>query len=94
MTTKQLKKQHFAPLEKEFKGKGEVKGYYFTQILANDKGYIYEKRYKDKITFEVFKIKINRRFNKISYPTSKSFGIWAFDVLTYEKAIEIFKNFL
>lgn len=93
MITKDLKKQQYAPLEKEFKGKGEVKGYYFTQILATDKGYIYKKQYNDKITYEVFKKKINRRFNKVSYPSSNNFGIWAFDVTTYEKALQRLNEF-
>jgi hypothetical protein len=76
------------PLPKKFAGKGEVKGYYFTLICKTKWGFCYEVSYNGIIThYEVFRRKINKRFGCESYPSSKSFGIWAWTFKSKEKAI-------
>lgn len=76
-------------LQKQFAGRGEVKGYTFNQITATPYGYIYEKTSEEGgNTFEVFKRKENAYYDCVSYPTSKAFGIWAWAVGTLEKAEE------
>lgn len=84
-----LKSADTRSLKRKFEGKGEMKDFKFTQIARNDFAVIYEKVYKNHIkkTFEVFEIRINSRFNLESYPTSKAFGIWAWDIETLEKAV-------
>ena len=80
------------PLQKQFHGKGEVKGYLFTQIKQTDKAFIYEVSHDDRKHYEIFKKKINRRFACVSYPTAKAFGIWAFTYMTLEKAEKKFNE--
>lgn len=80
-------------LQQQFQGRGEVKGYTFTQIRVTDKGFIYSKELNGSLSYEVFKRKENKRFDCISYPTSNSFGIWAWDCKTLERAEEILNNF-
>jgi hypothetical protein len=70
-----------------FFGKGEVKGYKFTQIQKSDIAFIYEVTSSRRKHYEVFKKKVNNRYNCISYPKSKSFGIWAWTCMTLEVAI-------
>ena len=66
------------PLPIEFIGRGEVKGYVFRQISATDRAYLYEVRTTNtNVHYEVFKLKINKRFDCVSYPTSKAFGVYA-----------------
>jgi hypothetical protein len=74
------------PLEKEFIGTGEVKGFKFTQITAAKHGFIYEVDTGDRKYYEVFEKRVNRRYANISYPTSKAFGIWAWTCSTITKA--------
>ena len=76
----------FKPLPKQFQGRGEVKGYVFTQIKQTDQAFIYEVNTGDSIYYEVFKKVVNRRYACISYPTARGFGIWAWTYMTLEKA--------
>lgn len=76
-----------------FEGKGEVKGFSFTQVYKTAKGYIYKVKCKDtnKEHYECFKRKVNTKFSKhehgqISYPRSASFGIWAWTFDSFEKS--------
>lgn len=62
-------------MKQQFQGRGEVKGYTFTQIRVTDLGFIYSKELNGSLSYEVFKRKENKRFNCISYPTSNSFGV-------------------
>lgn len=80
-------------LEIEFDGTGEVKGFHFKQIRANDYAYLYEVTFveTDKKHYEVFKKVINTQFDNISYPKSKSFGLWAWTIMSFEKALEKFE---
>lgn len=63
-------------LEEVFKGRGEVKGYTFTQLDRSDYAYLYEQKEKETghITYEVFRRKVNTQFGCVSYPSSKGFG--------------------
>ena len=63
-------------LQQQFQGRGEVKGYTFTQIRVTDLGFIYSKELNGSLSYEVFKRKENKRFDCISYPTSNSFGVF------------------
>lgn len=64
-------------LEENFIGRGEVKGFIFTQIKKSDYAYVYKVDNGYSVTYEVFFRKENTQFNCISYPSSKAFGIWA-----------------
>ena len=76
-------------LEKEFIGRGEVRGFIFTQLIKNEYGYIYQVSNNGNIYFEVFRRKENTQFNCISYPKSPAFGIWAWSKTTFEDAQNI-----
>lgn len=82
-------------LNKIIIGRGEVKGYTLTQVDKTDLGYIYEKKCNDtqKVSYEVFKHRESKRFDCVSYPSSKAFGIWAWDCKSLEKAKEKLYNF-
>lgn len=63
----------------EFDGKGEVSGNKFRQLKKTEFGYIYERTSNESVVcYEVFKRRINNQFNTVSYPKSKSFGMWAY----------------
>jgi hypothetical protein len=77
------------PLPEKFAGTGEVRGYEFCLVSKTKRGFCFEVSNSGIIShYEVFKRKINYRFNCESYPTSKAFGIWAWTYRTKEKAIE------
>ena len=78
------------PLAKFFIGRGEVKGFKFTQISKTDKVFLYEVSTGDLICYEVFKKRQNMRFGCVSYPTSKAFGIWAWTLMDFNDAIQKF----
>lgn len=76
-------------LEETFVGTGEVSGYVFRQTDKSNYAYIYERMYEESgkiICYEVFERKENERFGCVSYPNSKSFGVWAWCCKDYEKA--------
>ena len=73
-------------LPTQFQGRGEVKGYLFTQLSQTDKAFIYEVSSGDGKHYEVFKRVINRRYVCVSYPTSKGFGFWAWTYMSLDKA--------
>jgi len=78
-------------LKTEFEGTGQVKGYNFSQIKATDNAFMYEVSSNNTIHYEVFKRKENRRYDCISYPSDKSFGVWAWTCINLERAEEKFK---
>lgn len=63
-------------LEEVFEGRGEVRGFTFTQLDRSDYAYLYEQKEKESghITYEVFRRKVNTQFGCVSYPSSKGFG--------------------
>ena len=77
-------------LEEEFKGKGQVKGFVFTQLEKSASGYIYAVCTGDSVHFEVFKHYENTRYNCVSYPSNKAFGRWAWTFNTIERAKDKF----
>lgn len=78
-------------LEETFIGKGEVKGFSFTQIKKSNLAYLYIVDTGFGTHYEVFKHKENTQFNCISYPKSNSFGIWAWSYLSLDKATDKFE---
>lgn len=64
-------------LEENFIGRGEVKGFIFTQIKKSKYAYVYKVSNGAIIHYEVFFRKENNQFNCVSYPSSKAFGSWA-----------------
>lgn len=73
-------------LEKEFTKNKEV----FTQVGYNPETevYIYKREFpRGAIVFEVFKRRVNRRFNCVSYPSNEAFGYWAMTFPKYETAL-------
>ena len=81
-------------LKNEFKGKGEVSGYAFKQLKKSPYSYLYEVKNEENgsIHYEVFKRKENTQFDCVSYPRSKSFGLWAWTIVILDKAIEKFDD--
>ena len=79
-------------LSKQFKGKGQVKGYLFQQLKITSYSYLYEVKNDTTgvIHYEVFKRIENERFNCVSYPTDKAFGLWAWNCNNLDRAIEKF----
>lgn len=75
-------------LPSAFQGKGEVAPYYFTLLYQTNRAFCYQVSLKGVIThYEVFRHKINKRFNCVSYPSAKSFGIWAWTYHSKDRAL-------
>lgn len=83
---------HIMELDTSFIGRGQVKGFKFTQISLTYHGFLYEVNTGDRIYYEVFKKCVNRRFARISYPTNKAFGIWAWTTPDRNRAFQILNN--
>ncbi|MCH3884403.1 hypothetical protein [Tenacibaculum aquimarinum] len=79
-------------LETKIIGKGEVKGFLFTQKLISNKAYLYEVNTGYTIHYEVFKRKHKTNSKRDCFPTSKAFGLWAYTFKTWEKAVEKFNK--
>ncbi len=79
-------------LKEQFTGRGQVKGFIFTQKNKSDYGYIYEVNTGYSIHYEVFKHKVNKQFDCVSYPSDKAFGFWAWCCKDYERALTIFED--
>lgn len=85
-------------LDKQFIGGGDVKGFIFTQIKTNGFAYIYEVDTGYSKHFEVFEHKQTKDADgviagvpihfaaKITYPSSRAFGDWAYCYTSLEKA--------
>ena len=79
-------------LKTEFDGRGQVKGFKFTQIEKSSNVYLYEVKSGSQTHYEIFKRKENTRFNCVSYPSNKAFGIWAWTFKKLETARELFDD--
>lgn len=81
-------------LDTQFAGRGEVRGYTFTQVNQSPHAYIYKKQDDTTTRYEVFERKENVNpewgINQVSFPSSKAFGIWAWQYNTYEEARQKF----
>ena len=82
-----INQQEIKPLDKAFIGRGEVRGFKFTQIKVTDWGFIYEVNNGGHIYYEVFLKRINSQYMNVSYPTSKQFGKTAWWCKTYDSAV-------
>jgi hypothetical protein len=79
-------------LKDKFIGKGQVKGFRFTQIKKTEYGFIYRIHDKGRIYYEVFERKENNRFNCVSYPSNKAFGVWAWTTTNFCRAEDILQD--
>lgn len=81
-------------LKTEFIGIGEVRGFRFKQLHNNGYAYVYEVYNPDanKCHYEVFERVENAIFGCISYPKSKSFGVWAWCIDDFDKAMLKFEE--
>ena len=79
-------------LENEFIGRGQVKGFIFTQIKKSEFAYIYKVDIGDCLHYEVFKHKENKYYNCVSYPSDKSFGLWAWTYKDLDSAFSKFES--
>ena len=73
-------------LEKEFIGRGEVRGLEFKQVQKSNTAYIYEVNSGSSIYYEVFTRVVNNKYQKEVYPMAKHFSIWAWAHMNYEDA--------
>lgn len=79
-------------LKTDFTGVGQVRGFKFTQIRKTKSAFLYLIDTGDRIYYEVFRKRLNRRFACISYPTDKAFGIWAWTTPDITVAFEILND--
>ncbi len=79
-------------LQQQFTGKGEVKGFEFTQIQQSKKAYIYKVDTRCSTHYEVFKKKAKTNSVRHCYPTSKAFGLWAWTYHDLDKAVNKFNQ--
>ena len=91
-------------LEKQFSGKGEVKGYEFTQMKESEAAYLYVKSNSDTNTtyYEVVRKIVVPKIDwetkqptgefKETYPKSNTFGVDAWDFVSIDAAINKFNS--
>ena len=87
-------------IENQFVGTGEVKGFIFTKVFENERGYVYEVNTGESKHFEAFYKKETpicidfekRIYSEIDkkevYPKSKDFGVWAWNTSTIKAGVE------
>jgi hypothetical protein len=81
-------------IPEQFSGRGEVKGYEFCLVRKTDRGFLYEVSSDGiKPHYEVFRFKINKQFSCVTYPGSKSFGVFAWTFKTKEMALKRLNEF-
>ena len=80
-------------LKKEFIGRGQVRGFLFSQQKKSDYAYIYAVDTGVSTHFEVFKRKENSRFDCVSYPSNNAFGKWAKTTSDYDTALYYFDEY-
>ena len=82
-----------AELPTHFIGRGQVRGFKFRQICVTNRGFLYEVNTGHMMYYEVFKKKVNTQYDCVSYPRSKSFGIWAWTTTDIKQAFNILESF-
>lgn len=80
-------------LKEVFIGKGQVKGFKFTQIKKTENAYLYRVDTGDSKHYEIFEHKENNRFNCVSYPSNNAFGVWAKTTSNYNNALDLLDLF-
>ena len=75
-------------LELVIKGRGETKGFTFTQVDKSEFAYIYQSKDADggHVVYEVFRRVENKMFDCVSYPSSNGFGDSLYMGKTYRSA--------
>lgn len=95
-------------LEIEFEGKGEVSGINFKQLRRSDKAFMYELTDIEtgKKHYEVFERKVSKENEVVIagqtvryeerevYPKSNSFGVWAWCITDFDKAVAVFEDLI
>jgi hypothetical protein len=81
-------------LEKQFTGRGEVRGFKFNQLLEINEAFLYQVENQGAIHYEVIKKVVNPRFNRVSYPGSKSWGLNGWTAYSLEQAISRLQSML
>ena len=80
----------------EFIGRGEVKGFHFSQLMRGQKMFLYEVNFDGLTHYEVFEIRVcfTPKTGKPyeGYPKANSFGVWAWTFRDYDKAVEKFNE--
>lgn len=81
-----------------FEGKGEVKGFSFSQIKQRDNMYIYKVTSEEEVHYELFERNLVHKFDfetktqlddmKVKYPKSGDFGVWAWTFANYQDALD------
>lgn len=85
-------------LDKVINGRGEVRGFVFTQRMMSDCAYMYESfdGVSESSVYEVFRRVENNVFDNVSYPSRLGFGDSKFRgkcFRDYDRAVEYF-NYL
>lgn len=71
----------------EFAGKGEVRGFVFTQVRKGDNAYIYKVCIDGHVShYEVFRRMEFKLYETVSYPKSNQFGKTAYTLKTLNDA--------
>jgi hypothetical protein len=70
----------------EFTGKGEVRDFRFRQLKRTENAYLYEVTTETGIHYEVFEHRVNSMYGTVTYPGSKSFGVWAYCIRDLQRA--------
>lgn len=88
-------------LKKEFNRFSGTQGFHHVQVYHKDGWYIYR---VSKYNYEVFKERIVKAKDyidkklvpsdkmKVKYPSNEDFGRWAWNVTTYDRALEIIRD--
>lgn len=71
----------------EIIGRGDMHGFILRKINGKPTAYVYSATNGMSVHYEVFKHKENTRFECVSYPSSKCFGVWAWCYTNYQDAI-------
>lgn len=78
-------------LADEIVGVGEVSGFVFRKERSDGCAYLYSVHGgSGRVYYEVFERRVNSRYNVVSYPKAKAFGIWALTTYDEELANEYF----
>jgi len=95
-----MKKMKIIPLESDFKGEGEVKGFSFSRLLEGEKTYLYEvkdtdehvwyeviKRFSTPIVIDFKKKILSNDTMRERYPKAKDFGSKGWSLLSLREAV-------
>jgi len=62
-------------------------GFKYIQVFADTSWYIYSQHLAgQEVGYIVFRRKENTKFNCVSFPSDKAFGVWAWQTWTLERA--------